>query len=507
VNIGLVCILDCDEHVNKKRDGLKNMTKATIKISSIAPELVFAGRYKEALEHPELPVRWQVLSLLGLNRLDEAEQVIKDAVASGTSETIVYLAAIHRLRGESRAWLLENKLPVTNSFEYCFLEREIAAYYFEQKQFRRAEIHLQHAVHAAEIDENTKQLLPSIAQGYAAIARYLGEEATVLPVLRDALNIAIAGRRTPLLIEIVYVYGLLGKENAMHLAIEELEINPPSFESRDGLILSFLKVRHLHLEGDTRIAYEAFEELHHNVPNWDIDVAFLTALWCALTQLEPGFNRQEDDLEPYAWLAIARDHMEHVPPKLASGWFKAIEAIIEQNPLTAMQAAADFFEAGTQREEAFARALPAVFETNKANGQAPLEYIIRESMTDAMRIAHRIENDASVRLALRFTADSSTLKPYLFQTTPIPAPTPEPLVVEEGRVFVQGIEKRLTRHNAAVQILACFLEAGQHRIPRIRTEKPSEFVGTHTAPPRKRSLRTLSTRTRGWAALPVVYAD
>jgi hypothetical protein len=440
---------------------IKNMPKATAKTPPYVAKLVFTGRYKEALEHPELTTRWKVLALLGLNRLDEAEQVINGAVQSGASEIIVYLAAIQRFRGESRAWLLENKMPITNPFEYCILEREIAAHYFEKQQFRRAETHLQLALHATTLDEDSKHLLPSIAQGYAGVAHYLGEEATIVPVIRDALNIAIAGRRMPLLIELAHTYVLLGRVDSLTVALEEIKINPPRHETRDGALVEYLVARLLYLEGNTHAAYKAFEEMHSNALEWDIDIAFYSAIWCALTQLEPGFIRQEDDLEPYAWLAIARDHMEHVPPKLASGWLKAIEAIIEQNALTAMQAAADFFDAGTQREEAFARALPAVFETCKNNGQAPLEYIIRENMTDAMRIAHRIQNDASVRLALRFTTDSSDLKTYLLQTIPTPPPSSEPLVVKEGRVFVYGVEKRLTRHTAAAQILTCFLEAGQ----------------------------------------------
>ncbi len=430
--------------------------KTTSKIDIMT--LVFTGRYNEALEHADLITRWKVLSLLGLNRLDEAEQVVQKARATGENDAVAYLAAIHRLRGESRAWLLESKIPVTSHFEYCLLLRETAAHYFELQKFNLAEEMLERAIHMTSHDEDTRQLLPSLAQGYATTARFLGHDAATIPVLRDGLNVAIASRRRPLLVELAYTYALLGDVRPLQNTLEEIKVNPPAPETVEGLITAYAEARLLHLQGDIQAAYNAFEALHHDASEWQVHMSFYAAVWGALTQLEPKFKCNQDDLEPYAWLMLMRDHASYIPTPLAQGWMTCIEAIIERNPQTATRAAELFEQVFAKREECFARALPAVFEVDKINGQPPLEHVMRESMADALEIAFEIQNYAPIKQALRFSNDVSALNKYLPSHLKT-AQSDMPLIVRDGKVFKDGAEQRLTRHAKAVQIIELFKKA------------------------------------------------
>ncbi len=414
--------------------------------------LVFAGRYDEALKHADLNTRWKVLSLLGLNRLDEAEQVIQAARDGGEHDAVAYLAAIHRLRGESRLWLLESKIFVTAYFEYCVLLREIAIYYTDLQKFHLAEETLERALHMTTHDEDTRQLLPSLAQSYANAAHHLGHDTATISVLRDGLNIAVAGRRTPLLVQLAYTYAMLGQLQNLRATLEEIAINPPAPETAYGMIVSFSKAQLLYLEGDVRSAHKAFEELYQGALEWESEVVFYAAVWSALTQLEGHLNKA---LDPYEWLALMRDHASDVPKHLSQGWITCVEAIIERNPQTATRAAEHFKLAYAKREEAFALTLPAVFETDKANGQTQLEHVIRESMTEALEIAEQIENYAPIKRAMRFSKNASPLNKYLPSSAKSEG-TKTPLIIRDGKAFRDGAEQRLPRHNKAVSILEHF---------------------------------------------------
>jgi hypothetical protein len=432
----------------------------TVQTTSVADlkSLIFSGRYEEALQQPNLSTRWKVLSLLGLSRLDEAEEVIEMARDQGENDAVAYLAAIHRLRGDDRAWLLESRVPVTNHFEYCVLLRETAAYHLESGKPHLAEEHLDRALYLTSCDEDTKQLLPSIAHWYSNVARHLGHDAAAVPILRDGLNIAIAGRRRPLLVELAYTYTLLGDISSLQLTLEEIKVNPPAPETIEGFIVTYCEARLLHLQGDVQAAHRAFEGLHDDASHWEVHMSFYAAVWCALTQLEPTFKHKKGEkIDPYEWLALMRDHGSYVPKRLAQAWMTCIEAIIEHNPQTATRAAEQFKEAFAKREECFARALPAVFETNKAKNQTPLEHVVRESMTEALEIAQEISNYAPIKQAMRFSKEASALTKYW--------PTTEagfeimPLVIRDGKAFRDGSEQRLTRHAKAVQILEYFQKA------------------------------------------------
>jgi hypothetical protein len=431
------------------------MSKSKKASSSVGiRDLVFAGRFAEALQHDSLSTRWKIMCLIGLNQLDEAEEFIRSVQEDGELFAIVYMATIQRIRGDSRAWLLELKAPITQHFEYCLLLRETASHYYDIRKYHLAEEHLERALHMTSHDEDTRQLLPSIAQWYASTTQKLGHDAAAITVLRDGLNIAVAGRRTPLLIELAHAYANLGQLENMRVTLEEIQINPPIPETVNGMIVSYLQAKMYYLEGDTRTAYGAFEALHFGAAEWQSEVAFYAAVECALMQLEPRFKPREDDLEPQAWLMLMRDHASYLPKQLAYGWMACIEAIIVRNPQIATRAAELFKEASAKREECFARALPAVFETDKTSKQASLEHVMRESMLGALEVAEEISNHVPIQQALRFSKNASDLYKYL--PINLTAVSGTSLIIRHGKAFRDGTEQRLRRHTKAVQILEMF---------------------------------------------------
>ncbi len=281
--------------------------------------LFFAHEHHAAVSLLETaPVRsgeiafWLASALIGLHDVKRAEVVLRDALARGERGVLGVLAVTGRLRGESRTYL-ETLTPQDcashDMFARALLEREVGAWHLECERFEDALVWLERAWHTALVGPYGDQQLPGIATPLAAALARLGFDARAVMVLDEGVRRCDRTRRVPLLYERALRNVHLGRLEAAHTDLAELDMHVPRGDAELPLLVAYARARYTHALGRSAEARRWFEHVHATAaPTADVrpavrELALHSALWLAALCLEA------DDLDAaHPWLDRAAAH-------------------------------------------------------------------------------------------------------------------------------------------------------------------------------------------------------
>jgi tetratricopeptide (TPR) repeat protein len=378
--------------------------------------LIFVGRYATALALiDDIQAKVPTLQLdkekgiCYLTRdhegdLLKAEECLLNALAFGDSDALSWLAGLHRVQAKSRAWMLTSERYPVSPLECAIWERELSNYYFDLDDINSSRKHLERGLNIARSYPEATHALPSLARVYSATMRRFGFDQVSVTILKEALKITLAARRVPLLIEHAYSSMLIGDLKAARELIAEVQVtHPPQQDSRVDFAFRYVIATVHHLENDIAAAREAYDETYQATTLRDHHMAFYTAVWAAMLELEPTTPPDEDHLDADVWAMLARDVQDTVPQGFSVGWLALLEAL-KTNQCSHLTLALHAFESiQAKREQALVWSLQAVLEA-RSNEMNPLK--IDKTLRKALAICQEIGSVASMDLAMRFLEPS-----------------------------------------------------------------------------------------------------
>jgi hypothetical protein len=154
-----------------------------------------------------------------------------------------------------------------------------------------------------------------------------------------------------------------------------------------------------HLENDVAAARAAYDDTYQSTTLCDHHMAFYTAAWAAMLELEPTTAPDDEVLDADVWMMLARDVQDTVPKGFSVGWLAALEAL-KTNQRSHLTVARHAFESiQAKREQAFVHALEAVLEARSPDTN-PLA--VDRTLRRALAICQEIGSAAPMHLAARF---------------------------------------------------------------------------------------------------------
>jgi tetratricopeptide (TPR) repeat protein len=284
-------------------------------------ELFFSNQYSYALRlleriyrMPELE-HWRGILQIGLGLFAEAQHSLATALALGYRGSVGPQAVLHRLTGQSRAWLLqfgEADFDNLNAFDRVTLHREIGHYHKENSDHIAAQYWFERAWNTALTGAHGRHQLPGVGESLGHVLGELGQHAQAVHVLDEALKYANAQRRVPLLLERVTWNLYLRRLQAVNSDLNDIKTFVPSLPTDWTLParLKYLEGRYHHALGDLTTALQCFKDteglaIHAKHP----ETEFYAILWIYTTLLE--LNRFET--------------FELNPPRYANGYIEVYE--------------------------------------------------------------------------------------------------------------------------------------------------------------------------------------